>query len=57
MKNENVYYYLLAIISNIFLPRHEVARNSLSKNDIYNLIGLSVFSSIVGVRVYYVAFN
>lgn len=51
--------YLLAIISSIFLLRHEVARKglALSNDDIYNLILLSVFGGIIGARLYYVAFN
>ncbi len=51
--------YLLAITSGIFLLRQEITRKglALSKDDVINLVLLSIFGGIICARLYYVAFN
>ena len=51
--------YLLAIILSFILLKEETSRKKipLSKDEILNLVLLSVFGGIIGARFYYVAFN
>jgi len=50
--------YILAIITSIAILRKEVVRKGLAliKDDIYNLVLLSVFGGVISARIYYVVF-